>query len=258
VVVCHGSTYLRNRIFSRVFGPSRGVPLTLLTGTVPDASTFRVFKCAVFAKVPDNLRRKLGLKAFRGVMVGYSQNSHGYRVYNLATRRITTSVHVKFQESVPGIGTSHPVDSSIDVFFDVDDAPDAPGIASHTQLSQDDMDPTDALLDSGRPTRVTVAPAHFEDYVAHVSTVTRVCVSNLCESDMSDHMEDILPLPDLSLLVAQPRHMSTEGPADDVALVSASVRVEPASIGTRLLWLAHSPRNGSMPCDWNLTPSRLT
>jgi hypothetical protein len=70
--------------------------LTLLTGTVHDASTFRVFGCVVFATVLDNLIRKLGLKAFLGVMVGYSQNSPGYRVYNPATRRITTSVHVKF------------------------------------------------------------------------------------------------------------------------------------------------------------------
>jgi hypothetical protein len=35
--------HLRNRTYNRVVGPSGGVPLTLLTGTVPDASTFRVF-----------------------------------------------------------------------------------------------------------------------------------------------------------------------------------------------------------------------
>jgi hypothetical protein len=46
---------------------------------------------------------------------------------------------------------------------------------------------------------------------------------------MSDHVEDILPLHDFSMMVAHPRHMSTEGPAGDVALVSASVCVEPAS-----------------------------
>jgi hypothetical protein len=88
--------HLRNRTFSIAIGPSGGVPLTLLTCTVPDPSTFRVIGCAVFAKVHDNLRRKLGIKAFRGVVVGYSQNSAGYRVYNHATRRITTSVYVKF------------------------------------------------------------------------------------------------------------------------------------------------------------------
>jgi hypothetical protein len=88
--------HLRNRrTFSRAVGPSEGVSLTLLTCTVPNASTFRVFGCAVFAKVHDNLRRKLGLKSFRGVMVGYSQILPGYRVYNRATRRITTLAHVK-------------------------------------------------------------------------------------------------------------------------------------------------------------------
>jgi hypothetical protein len=64
--------HLRNRTYSRAVGPYGGVPITLLTGAVPDASIFRVFGCIVFAKGPDNLRRKLELKAFRGVMVGYS------------------------------------------------------------------------------------------------------------------------------------------------------------------------------------------
>jgi hypothetical protein len=115
--------YLRNRTYSRAIGPSGGVPLALLTGNV-DASTFMVFVCTIFAKVPDNLRRKLGMKAFRGVMVGYSQNSPGYRVYNPATTRITTYVHIKFHEKLPGFGTSHPVDASIDVFLGADDSSD--------------------------------------------------------------------------------------------------------------------------------------
>jgi hypothetical protein len=72
--------HLRNNTFNRAVGPSGGVPLTLLTGAVPYASIFRVFKCTFFVKVPDNLGRKLGLKALRSVMVGYSQNSHGYHV----------------------------------------------------------------------------------------------------------------------------------------------------------------------------------
>jgi hypothetical protein len=61
---------LRKRIYSRVVGLSGGVPLTMLTSTPPDAYKFRVFGCIVFAKVPDKLRRKLGEKTFRGVMVG--------------------------------------------------------------------------------------------------------------------------------------------------------------------------------------------
>jgi hypothetical protein len=54
--------HLCNRTFNIAVGLYGGVPLTLLTGAVPDASAFRVFGSAVFAKVLDNLRRKLGLK----------------------------------------------------------------------------------------------------------------------------------------------------------------------------------------------------
>jgi hypothetical protein len=52
--------YLRNRTYNRSVGLTGGIPLTLLTSSVPVASKFRVFGCAVFAKVPDKLRRKLG------------------------------------------------------------------------------------------------------------------------------------------------------------------------------------------------------
>jgi hypothetical protein len=53
--------HLRNRTFTIAVGLSGVVPLTLLTGTVPDASTSRVFGCAVLAKVLDDLRRNLSL-----------------------------------------------------------------------------------------------------------------------------------------------------------------------------------------------------
>jgi hypothetical protein len=48
--------FLRNRTYNRSVGLTGGIPLTLLTSSVHDASTFRVFGCAVFAKVPDKLR----------------------------------------------------------------------------------------------------------------------------------------------------------------------------------------------------------
>jgi hypothetical protein len=70
------------------------------------------------------------------------------------------------------------------------------------------MDTKDAapMLEVDRPNRLRGSPAHFEDYVPHVSIVPRVCVTDPCESNMSDHMEDILPLPDFSMMVAHPRH----------------------------------------------------
>jgi hypothetical protein len=162
-------------------------------------------------------------------MVGYSYNSPGRRVYNPATRRITTSVHVKFQESVPGFATSHHVNSSIDVFFDADEALDAPSAPQPTNLSPDDEDLVEITLDIDLPIRVRGPLARFEDYVAHVSTVPRVCVTNACSPDLSDHVEDIVAIHDFSMMVTRPWHKSTEGPVVDVALVSASAYVEPAS-----------------------------
>jgi hypothetical protein len=182
-----------------------------------------VFECGDFAKVPENLIRKLGLKAFRGVMVGYSQNSPGYRVYNSTTRGITTSVHVKFHESVPGFGISHHVDLSINVVFDADGDSAAPGVLPPADVSLDNVDLVDTLQESYRPTRVRGPPAHFEDYVAHVSIVPRVCVTNVCSPDLSDHGEGIVALPDFFMMVAHPRNKSTEGPVVIVALTSASV-----------------------------------
>ena len=122
--------YLRNRTYSRSVGLTGGIPLPLLTSSAPDASKFRVFGCTVFAKVPDELRRKLLEKAFRGVMVGYPTDALGYRVYNPETRRITTSVHVVFQENTPGFGTRLPIDSVIRNPSD-DESPPDPSPPSH-------------------------------------------------------------------------------------------------------------------------------
>jgi hypothetical protein len=56
---CDVSTvvYFRNRTYNRSVGLTCGIPLTLLTSSVPDASKFRLFGCAVFAKVPDKLHQ---------------------------------------------------------------------------------------------------------------------------------------------------------------------------------------------------------
>jgi hypothetical protein len=81
-------------MLSRAVGPSGSVPLTLITSAQPDASTFRVLGFTVFEKVPGRLRRKVGEKAFPGVIVGYPSDTLGYCAYNHVMRRITAYVHV--------------------------------------------------------------------------------------------------------------------------------------------------------------------
>jgi hypothetical protein len=169
--------FLRNRTFSRVVGLSGGVPLTLLTQVEPDASKFRVFGWAVFAEVPDKLRRKFGEKAVRGVMVGYPPDARGYHVYNPVTRRISASVHVMFQETVPGFLPSPDIDSLI---FDETEivSGDAMFPSSHTispyLVDNDDGPP---LHEDTRQSRIRSHPVRFGEYVAHLSVFPPVYVT---------------------------------------------------------------------------------
>jgi hypothetical protein len=156
--------YLRNCTYSCSVGPNGGIPLTLLTSSVSKASKFRVFGCAVFAKVPDKLRRKLCEKAFRGVMVGYPIDAPGYRVYIQETRRITTAIHVVFQENTPGFGAQLFVDLAIN-----DPSDDAP--AASPQSHPIDMSLLDPLPPPAarRQARLRSHPLRYGDMVAHVS-----------------------------------------------------------------------------------------
>jgi hypothetical protein len=121
---------------------------------MPDASKFRVFGCIVFAKVPYKLRRKLGEKAFCGVMVGYPHVAPGYRIYNLVTRRIITSVHVVFQEDSPGFGTRPTNDSVINDASSTDDALDHSPLSHPLVIHTPDVDDTLRLLALDRPRRL--------------------------------------------------------------------------------------------------------
>jgi hypothetical protein len=73
-------------------------------------------------------------------------------------------------------------------------------------MSPDDEGLVDALLEPNMPTRLRGPLAHFEDYVAHVSTVPRMCVTNACSLDLSENLEDFVALHDFSMMVARPRH----------------------------------------------------
>jgi hypothetical protein len=193
--------YLRKRMLSRAVGACGDVPLTLLTSSrapdkhstrqASDASKFRSFGCIVIAKVPDKLRRKLGEKAFRGIMVGYPHDAPGYRIYNHATRRITTSVHVVFQDDVPGFSPTMAVDSLISDATDMDiDRGSAP--TSHPldldQMADEDLNPdspaaasTSPLPDHDHPSRLRSHPIRYGEIVAHLSDHPRVIVATCCD-----------------------------------------------------------------------------
>lgn len=68
------------------------------SGKKPTVSYFRVFGCLCHVYIPDNRRTKLDDKSVAGVLLGVSNESKGYRVYNPLTKKIITSRDVVFEE----------------------------------------------------------------------------------------------------------------------------------------------------------------
>jgi hypothetical protein len=185
--------------------------------------------------VPDKLRRKLSEKAFRGVMVGYPADAPGYRVFNPETRRITTSVHVVFQEDTPGFGTQLSADSVI-----TDPSDDA--LAASPQSHPIDITLLKLLPPHADPrqTRLRSHPLRYGDMVAHMSEYPPTLVTALCDHEHGKAKEDIFEHPHVPDLITGPPHTHAGTLPTAVALMSARECVEPKSYRDALD-IAHAP-----------------
>jgi len=65
----------------------------------PSAKHLRVFGSICYIHVPDQRRHKLEDKTIRGIFLGYSTQSKGYRVYNLQTKELVISRDVETDEN---------------------------------------------------------------------------------------------------------------------------------------------------------------
>ena len=68
------------------------------SGVKPNVNYFQVFGCIGHIHVPDNLRKKLDDKSFKRVLLGMSEESKAYRLYNPISGKIVTSRDVVFDE----------------------------------------------------------------------------------------------------------------------------------------------------------------
>jgi hypothetical protein len=71
-------------------------------------------------------------------------------------------------------------------------------------------------------------------------------------------MDDIIPLPDFSMMVARPRHRCSEGHVSEVALVSASVCVEPTSYKDALVSPQSAEWTTAMHVEFDSSTSNQT
>ncbi|CAL2276266.1 unnamed protein product [Prunus armeniaca] len=68
------------------------------SGIKPSVEHFRVFGCVSHVHIPDAKRTKLEDKSFSCVLLGVSEESKAYRLYDPVSKRIVVSRDVKFEE----------------------------------------------------------------------------------------------------------------------------------------------------------------
>ncbi|CAH2109147.1 unnamed protein product [Euphydryas editha] len=83
------AVYLQNRTVASALNEK--TPFELWTSRKPDISHLRVFGSIVMMHIPKEKRLKWDKKAEKGILVGYSEDVKGYRVYIPRTKVITTS-----------------------------------------------------------------------------------------------------------------------------------------------------------------------
>ena len=90
--------YIQNRISIRPI--LEKTPYELCKGRKPNISYFHPFGCSCFILNTKEHLNKFDSKAQKGIMLGYSERSKGYKVYNTETKIVEESIHVRFDDKL--------------------------------------------------------------------------------------------------------------------------------------------------------------
>lgn len=90
------ANYLRNRCYTSCRSL---VPEEIWTGKKPSVKHLKPFGCRAYVHVPKQLRNKLDDRATLCVLVGYSSQVKGYRLWSVKEKKIVVSRDVKFDEN---------------------------------------------------------------------------------------------------------------------------------------------------------------
>ena len=90
------AVYLLNRLPTRALKDK--IPIEAWSGHKPTVKHLKVFGSMCYTHVPDQKRHRLEDKAERGIFVGYSSQSKGFKVYNIETKKVIISRDIKVDE----------------------------------------------------------------------------------------------------------------------------------------------------------------
>ena len=72
----------------------------------PIVRHLKVFRCVAYAHIPDAARGKLDDKAETRILIGYSESSKAYKLYNPTTKKVGVTRDVRFNEYSTYDGTT--------------------------------------------------------------------------------------------------------------------------------------------------------
>jgi len=83
-------------------GNQNKIPYEIFYNKPVDYNFFRVFGCRVYFFVPKELRSKFDNNSHPGNFLGYSNNTNGYKVFDIINNKIILARTVEFMENEPG------------------------------------------------------------------------------------------------------------------------------------------------------------
>lgn len=99
------ATYARNRMIHSSI--KEGVPEGIWTGHTSNVKHLKIFGCVAYAHQPSQGRRKLDQRAHECIMVGYSNQTKGYRLWDPKRKKILQTNHVRLDEEKIGYEVIH-------------------------------------------------------------------------------------------------------------------------------------------------------
>ena len=90
------TTYLKNRSPTRVLQGK--TPYEAWHNEKPGVDHIHVFGCEVYVHIPKDEQHKLYSKAKKCILLGYGEETKGYRLYDVENKKILYSRDVRFNE----------------------------------------------------------------------------------------------------------------------------------------------------------------
>jgi len=93
---CSTAVYLQNRSPHHILGMKK--PMEAFSGKRPDVNHFRIFGPLVYFHVTKDARKKLDPTTKLGILVGYTDTPHNYRLFLPTSQRTVVCRDLKFDK----------------------------------------------------------------------------------------------------------------------------------------------------------------